>query len=251
MSRQASILTRGETFLWKNDTGGTVNIGAVVKIGSLHAVVVGSPTEDATTTIASNGFAQVQICGLVYIPKKSGDTFAAGASVYWDATNSYGTSTVASGTRIGAAVLDPRDTAMPGSTALYQCILLNQPPAGIDSDRVLDSASGDNAGGLPVLLSLIGVTATAGTYAIGTAKRKLRIIDWFIISRDTTASNVKLANGVTDATANIAKGTADVTRVQGAAVIAAQRDVAAGTALNVITSGNATLDVFVWALPVA
>lgn len=119
----------------------------------------------------------------------------------------------------------------------------------IDSGR-LANAGGD-VGAVPVLFSRFAVTATAGTYKIATMQRKMRIVDWWIVSRDTTASNAKLKNGSTDMTADVAKGMADVTRVQGAAIITAQQDVASGTDLNLVTSGNASLDVFVWAVPVA
>ncbi len=251
MSFQASFKGPGDTIRWLNGTGAAVAVGKVQKIGKIHGVVCGTGTEDATTTVADGAVGELRISGLVYLPKKSGDTFTHGADCFWDATNNYVTSTVINGGRIGAAVIDPSDDAMPGSTAGYQSLILNAGAAGIDSARLLNAASADDAGALPILYYRNALTATAGTYTIATVTRKVRIIDWFIISRDTTASNVTLYNATDAASAAVAKGTADVTRVQGAAVITTYRDVAQGAAIKVVTSGNASVDVFVWAVPVA
>lgn len=107
------------------------------------------------------------------------------------------------------------------------------------------SESGGDTGVAPIIYSVLAIAAVAGTYLIATPKRKVRIINWWVIARDGTAANVKLQNGVTDATANIAKGTVNDTIVAGGTIIAAQANVVAGTGINVVTSGNSSVDVYV------
>jgi hypothetical protein len=123
--------------------------------------------------------------------------------------------------------------------------------AGVDANGLGNGASGGNDGVVPVLYQLLGVTATAGTYAIATLKRKMNIVNWWVIARDVNAANVKIQNGVTDASAVIAKGTVTDTIVPGGTIVAAQKTIAAGTVLNVVSSANATFDVFVQCTPTA
>ena len=80
---------------------------------------------------------------------------------------------------------------------------------------------------------------------------KMRIIDWWIISRDTTAANIKLVNVSTDASAVKAKGTANDALVRGGDIIAAQRDIAAGTAIKVNASAVAAFDIFLACIKVS
>lgn len=236
MSFLAAIKGPGITIPWLNDSGGAVNIGSVQKVKRVYGVVVGSPTEDATTTLATSAIGELQVAGLVRLPKKSADTPAQGQDMYWDVGNSRLTTTIANNTRIGPAVLGPGDLVMPGNGDLAMHILLN-------------AAGGDNSGASPQIFSLLAVTATAGTYTVATPTRRMRVIDWFFYSRDTTASNVKLVNNVTDMTTTVAKGTVDAARVQGTNLISAAQVVASGDPIKVVTSGNASIDIFIVAVP--
>lgn len=102
----------------------------------------------------------------------------------------------------------------------------------------------DNAEQL-LVFSKEGITDATTSPIIVTANFKFRIIDWWLVSRDTTAANVKLINGVTDATAVVAKGTTNDAIVRGGTIIAAQKDVVAGTAFKVNASAAAAFDVYV------
>ncbi len=102
----------------------------------------------------------------------------------------------------------------------------------------------DNAEQL-LVFSKEGITDATTSPIIVTANFKFRIIDWWLVSRDTTAANVKLINGVTDATAVVAKGTTNDAIVRGGTIVAAQKDITAGTALKVNASAAAAFDVYV------
>lgn len=71
------------------------------------------------------------------------------------------------------------------------------------------------------------------------------IVDWWIVSRDTTAANITPKNAGTAFAAALAKGTVDDVRVQGATIIAEYDAVAAGAALTVAASAVAPFDIFV------
>ena len=95
------------------------------------------------------------------------------------------------------------------------------------------------------------LTATAGTYTICTATVKFRVIDWWIIKRDTTASNVKLNNGTNDMSADVASGTSDDAIVRGGDIIAEYDEIAAAGTLKAITDGNSAMEVFAMCVPIA
>lgn len=115
-------------------------------------------------------------------------------------------------------------------------------------DLETETGAGD-AGAIPMLFH--ASLSTNGETTIATPSRKARIIDWWLIARDTTASDVKLVNGATDASAAVAKGTADEALVRGGTLVAAQAEIAAGTALKAHQSAVAAVEVYVLALPVA
>lgn len=159
-----------------------------------------------------------------------------------------GASGKVSGTGTGPAQFIALEAATTDGDVIEVVDLGSAAPNG---DVSADSASGDNVGGIPMVLRLEGVTATAGTYTIATLKRKVRMIDWWIKSRDGTASNVNIKNAASNASGTIVKGTTVDALVRGADIIAAQADVPAGNAIAVVTSGNASIDVFVLCMPVA
>ncbi len=106
-------------------------------------------------------------------------------------------------------------------------------------------------GSVPVIFAKQGITDATTSPIIVTAPYKFRIIDWWIIARDTTAANVKLVNVSTDASAVKAKGTTNDAIVRGGDIIAAQKDVASGAVLKVNASAAAAFDIFIMAIKVA
>jgi hypothetical protein len=144
-------------------------------------------------------------------------------------------------------------TALEAATAdgdIIECLLDNGAAGSIDGDSTAIVADGGN-GAVPVVFSKQGITDATTSVTIVTAPYKFRIIDWWIISRDTTAANIKLVNVSTDASAVKAKGTTDDAIVRGGDVIEAQRDVLSGNALKVNASAAAAFDIFVMALKVS
>lgn len=106
-------------------------------------------------------------------------------------------------------------------------------------------------GAVPIIFGKQAIADATTSVTIVTPAFKVRIIDWWIISRDTTAANIKLVNVSTDATAVKAKGTTDDAIVRGGDIIEAQRDIAAATALKVNASAAALFDIYVMAIKVA
>ena len=102
----------------------------------------------------------------------------------------------------------------------------------------------DNAEQL-LVFSKEGITDATTSPIIVTANFKFRLIDWWLISRDANAANVKLVNGAADATAVVAKGVTNDAIVRGGTIIAAQKDIAVGTALKVNGSVAAAFDIYV------
>lgn len=133
---------------------------------------------------------------------------------------------------------------------VIECFQNNGVAGAIDG---ASTAIGDPAvnGSVPVIFAKQGITDATTSPVIVTAPFKFRIIDWWIIARDTTAANVKLINVSTDASAVKAKGTTNDAIVRGGDIIAAQKDVAAGNALKVNASAAAAFDIFVVAIKVS
>ena len=133
---------------------------------------------------------------------------------------------------------------------VIECFQNNGVAGAIDG---ASTAIGDPAvnGAVPVIFAKQGITDATTSPTIVTAPYKFRIIDWWVIARDTTAANVKLINVSTDASAVKAKGTTNDAIVRGGDVIAAQKDVASGAALKVNASAAAAFDIFVVAIKVS
>lgn len=208
MALQSLYLGVGDSVRWLNGTGGSVNLGAIIKLGNIYGQVCGSAVEDATAISVANGaIGQVRTQGLVYIPKKSGDVFAFGDNVFWDATNNYGTTTPAQGNRIGTAVIDPRDSAMPGASALYVCILLNDPPGQIgNAANALTAFAGGGQASATQLAAGINRVTTVATIAdsvklpAATAGAQIVVINAAANSMQVFGAGTDTINGVATAT---------------------------------------------------
>ena len=140
-------------------------------------------------------------------------------------------------------------TALDNATAdgcITECLLDKGEAASIDGATIAVEAEAGN-GAIPVLLRKSGITdaGTPGVKISDSIPFACKVIDWWIISRDTSAANVKLTNGTDDIAANVAKGTADDTRVQGATIVAEKDELAAGSDLIAFASAAAAFDIFV------
>lgn len=140
-------------------------------------------------------------------------------------------------------------TALEAATAdgdIIEALLDNGAASDISGASVAVVAEGGN-GAVPVLLRKSGITdaTNPGEKISDSIPFKCKVVDWWLISRDDTAANVKLTNGTDDITANVAKGTADDTRVQGATIVAEKDELAAGSDLIAFASAAAPFDIFV------
>jgi predicted RecA/RadA family phage recombinase len=91
--------------------GGTYAAGAAILMGDLVGV--------CETGGVSGDVVNVHVCGTFELPKKSTDTPAQGAKLYWDATNSELTTTSSTHKLAGYAY----DAAISGAT-IVRCKLL-------------------------------------------------------------------------------------------------------------------------------
>ncbi len=168
---------------------------------------------------------------------------AAGATIYGDINGKI--STTVSGNPIGIAL-----EAATADGDIIECFLNNGAAGTLDGASTGIVADGGN-GAFPVIFAKQGITDASGAgVTIVTAPYKFRIINWWVVARDTTAANVKLNNNGTDATANIAKGTVNDTIVPGGTIVAAQKDVLAASPLKAIASVAGAFDVFVMVIKV-
>jgi len=153
-----------------------------------------------------------------------------------------------------SAAGSPQGTLLEASTSdgeIVEGILNDGEASSIDGAT---TAIGDPAvnGAVPILFAKEGITdASTAVNIVASAPFKFRILDWWIVSRDVTAANVKIQNGASDASANIAKGTTNDALVRGGTIVAAQKDILAAGALKVLASVAAAFDVYVLARKVS
>lgn len=155
-------------------------------------------------------------------------------------------SDTASGTRIG--------TALEAATADGDVIEIVEDYGGaaqVDGASTSVEAE-DSNGAIPIIFAKTGITdASTPVDIVASLPYKIKVIDWWVISRDTTAANVKITDGTNDITANKAKGTADDAVVRGGTIVAEDDECAAASALKAEASTAAAFDIFVMAIRVA
>ena len=132
-------------------------------------------------------------------------------------------------------------------------IFCNNGAAGsIGAAMVVNEAAND--GVLPIIIRKVcNFNATPDPIAVATTTRKLRIIDYWLKSIDTTASNITVKNaGTSISTDVLAKGgTADAI-VHGATLVEAQQEVASGAAITAESSAaSADIELFILCVPIA
>ena len=81
--------------------GKVIKAAVAADVASGGGVVVGDLFGVAPADIAAEATGAVLDSGIVTLPKKSTDTFAAGGKIYWDATEGYVTTTSESNTFAG------------------------------------------------------------------------------------------------------------------------------------------------------
>jgi hypothetical protein len=134
-------------------------------------------------------------------------------------------------------------------------ILSNNGAAGaIGPAAVIDEAA--NEGVIPIIIRK--VCNFVGDYGaepidVATAARKLRILDWWIRSLDTTAANITVKNaGTSISTAALAKGTVNDAIVRAATIVEAQAEVASGAAITAESSVSSVgVELTIIAVPIA
>lgn len=130
------------------------------------------------------------------------------------------------------------------ASAIASFIPNNAAGCTIDPDAFVD-ADLDGAGTPEIVLGGAFTFATATlTQTFATLTRKLRLIDFWVIARDTTAANIKLTDSSNDMTGNIAKGTNDATIVRAGTIVAAYDEVAAAGVIQVVASAACACDVY-------
>lgn len=218
-------LAAGPTVVYADAGEGAIGVtAAVAASGALVPVIL------------SNSDQTVKVC--------AADSFAAIAVLYAAADGKVSDSV--NGSPIGTAL-----AAASGDGSIVEMVFDNGVAGSIGPAAVLNDAA--NEGAIPVVFyaQVSNVTGGAKTTTIATTTRKLKVIGWHLVSRDTQAANIKLQNASSDLTANVAKGTANDAIVQGGTIVAAQATISSGAALKVVQSADSVVDVCVIAIPVA
>jgi len=174
------------------------------------------------------------------------EAIVAGASIYAAATGHVADSVT--GSIIGVTL----EAAVAAGGDVIECLLDNTAPSAMDSDNLANDDS-DEEGAIPFVVSAVITNCFTAKVVVATLKRKAKVIDWWMVSRDTTASSITLYNGTTNAmNTALAKGTADATLVRGATLIAAYDEVAAAGTIQVGGgTAAAAFDIFVMLVPIA
>jgi hypothetical protein len=173
------------------------------------------------------------------------EALAVGATLY--AADDGKVADTASGNAIGTAL-----EAASADGSIIEILEDFGSAAEIDGASTSEEAE-DSNGSIPIIFKKTGITDASpyntGAVAIVTSlPYKVKIINWWIISRDTEEANVKLQDGEAspnDISANVAKGTADDAIVAGGTIVAEQDECAAGSAIKVLASTAAAFDIFV------
>lgn len=147
-----------------------------------------------------------------------------------------------SGTAIGVALEVATATG-----DVIECWLSNGAAGDIGVGTLLTVANG--GAGVPYVIRK--TLSACGDTAIATLSVKSRIIDWWLVSKDTTASNVLIKSGTGTIGANTAKGTTDKYTIRGLSIDDAYQEVAAACVLTATLSAAAGVELYIMALPIA
>jgi len=221
----------------------TAASGTHVELCGVGGAFIGVAQHDAGV----GEFVTVKLRGMYGTFKcMAAEAMAVGASIYAAAAGHVADTAV--GDIIGVAL----EVASTAGGDVVECLLDNTAPSALDSDNLANDDP-DEEGAIPFVVSAVITDCFTAKVVVATLKRKAKVIDWWMVSRDTTASSITLYNGTTNAmNTALAKGTADATFVRGATLIAAYDEVAAGGTIQVAGGTEAAaFDVFVMLVPIA
>lgn len=252
--------------------------GSAVSVGDV--VVIGSECFVADAPIAASALGSLAAEGIFQVAKNETLTISAGDAVYWNAGTGKITKT-SSDTYFGTAVAD---AAYAATTVKAKLRALQSAVAGqlgltdlSDVGKIAATTTGnllictgstwDDSKLLPVSLNTasegavvpFAMTATcvftqASGKAVATTPCKCRVVNVQCISVGTDAANLGLYQGSTTTdliTGTITKSTTTGQVVNTTTLVAAKQEVASGTAIALHSSAAATVEVVVWAVPVA
>jgi predicted RecA/RadA family phage recombinase len=252
--------------------GGAVATGDVVVIGSECFV--------ADYPIAANTLGSLAAEGIFQVAKNATLTISAGDAVYWSAS-SHELNKTSSDVYFGTAVADAAhaDTTVKAKLRALQSAVAGQLGLTDLSDvatvgatttgnlLICTGSAWDDSKLLPVSLNTASsgavcpfvMTATcvfteAGGKAVATTPCKCRVVNVQCISVGTDAANLGLYQGSTTTdliTGTITKSTTTGQVVNTTTLVAAKQEVATATAIALHSSAAATVEVVVWAVPVA
>lgn len=213
-------------------------------VASGEVVVVNGRCFVATQPIAANVAGSLAAEGAFRIAKTAGLAINLGDLVFWDDTANEANKTASGNTYLGVCV------AAAATTDTTVLVLLDTlagvaAPASAGQLATLNLTNGGQA--IPFVLGKLCTSASGGDVTVLAAPVKLRVIDWWMIARDTNAANVKPHQGTagTDDIADaVAKGTTTAAIVRGTKVIDAKATVTAGTSIKANFSAQGSAEVF-------
>ena len=250
-------------------------------IAAGEVVVINKTCFVATEAIAASTLGSLVSRGVFTMAKKTNLTITAGDACYWCIASNYITKTttdVYCGVALADAALNATTVTVHlrsiqeaiaeqfgladlsdvhTSTATNGNLLIAD---GVDfeSTKLTGVSLATLAAGAVGPVEVIYNTCTAGgaedEVVIASTPYKLRILDAYMISRDTNAANVKLHSGtagVDDITEAKAKGGTDDAIVHWATIVAEQDEIAASDVIKANFSASASVDVVILCVPIA
>ena len=260
--------------------GRRVDYTASGAISTGDVVVIGAECFVADRPIGASEFGSLCAEGIFEVAKNTTLTISAGDAVYWNAgthkltkTSSdvyfgtavedaaYAATTVKAKLRALQSVVasqlglsDLSDVASVGSTTTGN-LLICTGSAWDDSKLLPVSLNTASSGAVcPFVMTATCVFTQASGKAVATAPVKCRVVNVQCISVGTDAANLGLYQGSTTTdliTGTITKSTTTGQVVNTTTLVAAKQEVAAGATVNLHSSAAATVEVVVWAVPVA
>jgi predicted RecA/RadA family phage recombinase len=234
----------------------------------------------AEVPIAATKLGALACVGVFNLTKAAsgpGPVFAVGESVYWNAST--GATRTTSDTYFGVCVKAAEATDAVVETALRSLetaastvgleqltdvdltsALLNDVlvkssgdwvNAPLEPKNVSRATSAGSAKTIPFIMHKVAAaTPTTPAVAVGTTPVACKLIDWWVISRDTTASTLTLKNAGS-ACGALAKGTQNDTAVRGATIVAAYDEFVTGAAVTLVGDAGSlgAVDIFCLFLP--
>jgi len=226
--------------------GGVIDYVPSSNVAAGDVVVLGGVAFVANTPILAGRLGALSTFGVFDFTKQSGVTFAPGDLAYWDVTNRYANKQP-SGVYLGIVV-----RAAAANDATVRVLLdsiVNS--LGVGSLFTIPDASI----GLPMFIRKLATAGAAGDVTVlSPVPRKLRVVDAWMVARDTNAASIKLHSGTAgtdDITNSVSKGTTLNAIVRFGQIIQAKEEVAAGGVIRAYFSGAGSVEIYILAIPVS